>query len=93
MRIFGKLQVKNYLDACNDPSIWDAPRLNIHIDSLMNIRLNDGPFMTDDDFDLRYDTIVLDESDSLMNHFDEGTMNHQEIVIWVFLYRNHQVHA
>ena len=38
MRNFGKLQFKNYLDACNDPTIWDAPRLNIQLDSLMNIR-------------------------------------------------------
>ena len=77
MRNFGKLQIKNYLDACNDHSIWDAPRLNIQLDSLLNIRLKDGPVMTDDDFDLRYDTIVLDNSESLMNNFDEGAMNHK----------------
>ena len=35
MRNFGRLQFKNYLDACSDPSIWDAPRLDIQIDSLM----------------------------------------------------------
>ena len=57
MRNFGKLQFKNYLDACNDPSIWDAPRLIIQIDSLMNILLNDGSFMNGDDFlsGIRYD--------------------------------------
>ena len=38
--------------------------------------------MTDDDLDLRYDTIVLDDSESLMNHFDEGTMNQQENDRW-----------
>ena len=86
MRNFGKLQFKNYLDACNDHSIWDAPRLNIQLDSLMNIRLNDGPFMTDDDFDLRYDTIVLDESDSLMNHFDEGAVNHNKLRFGISLH-------
>ena len=81
MRNFGKLQFKNYLDACNDPTIWDAPRLNIQLDNLMNIRLNDGPLMTDDECDLRYDMIVLDESAGFMNNFDEGVMNHKEIEI------------
>ena len=40
--------------------------------------------MNGDEFDLRYDMIVLDESESLMNHFDEGTMNHKEIDIGFF---------
>ena len=75
MRNFGKLQFKNYLDACNDLSIWEAPRLIIQIDSLFIILLHDGSHMNGDEFDLRYDMIVLDESESLMNHFDEGTMN------------------
>ena len=38
--------------------------------------------MNGDEFDLRYDMIVLDESESLMNHFDEGTVTHKEIDIW-----------
>ena len=50
----------------------------------MNILLNDGSFINDDDFDLRYDMIVIDECESLMNHFDEGTMNHKEVDIWYF---------
>ena len=70
MRDFGKLQIKNYLDACNEHRIWDAPRLNIQLDNLMNIRLNDGPLMTDDECDLRYDMIVLDECENLMKYFD-----------------------
>ena len=28
--------------------------------------------------------IVLDESASLMNHFDEGAMKHEDIDIWYF---------
>ena len=32
-------------------------------------------------FELSYDLIVLDESESLMSHFDEGTMNKKEIEI------------
>ena len=93
MRNFGKLQLKNYLDARNDPSIWGAPRLIIQIDSLMHILLNDGPCMNGDGYDLRYDIIVLDESEALMNHFNKGTINHKEINIFVFLYTNHQVQA
>ena len=64
--------------------VYGMPRLIIHIDSLMNILLNDGSLINDDDFDLRYDMIVIDECESLMNHFDEGTMNHKEVDIWYF---------
>ncbi|MFM7989735.1 MAG: hypothetical protein ACKPKO_61525, partial [Candidatus Fonsibacter sp.] len=30
-------------------------------------------------FELSYDLIVLDESESLMSHFDEGTMNNKDV--------------
>ena len=40
--------------------------------------------MNGDEFDLRYAMIVLDESWSLMNKFDEGAMNHKTIEIWYF---------
>ena len=50
----------------------------------MHILLHDGSHMNGDVFDLRYDMIVLDESESLMNHFDERTMNHKAIKIWYF---------
>ena len=40
--------------------------------------------MNGDEFDLRYDMIVLDEIESVMNHFDEGAMNHKDIDIWFF---------
>ena len=88
MRNFGKMQFKNYLDARSKSSIWDAPRLIIQIDSLMDILLNDGPILKGDEFDLRYDMIYLDESEGLMNHFDEGTMNQQENDRWYFLHRS-----
>ena len=86
MKNFGKMQFKNYLDACSKSSIWDAPRLILQIDSLMDILLNDGPILQGDEFDLRYDMIYLDESEGLMNHFDEGTMNQQENDRWYFLH-------
>ena len=83
MRNFGKLQFKNYLDACNDPSIWEAPILIIQIDSLMNILLHDGSHMNGDEFNLTYDMIVLDEGDSLMNHFNEMTINHNKFIFCI----------
>ena len=35
-------------------------------------------------FNLKYDMIVVDESESLLSHFDEGTMKGKEIDIWNF---------
>ena len=40
MRNFNELQFKSYLDACDDPSIWDAPRLIIRVDSLTHVLTN-----------------------------------------------------
>ncbi|MFM7987600.1 MAG: hypothetical protein ACKPKO_50625 [Candidatus Fonsibacter sp.] len=34
--------------------------------------------------DLRYDMIILDESESLLAHFEEQTMSVKEIGIWNF---------
>ena len=37
MRNFGKLRFKSYLDSYDDPSVWNAPRLVVQLDSLINI--------------------------------------------------------
>ena len=60
---FSQLGFKNYLDACDDPDIWDAPRLILQIHSLMNLMYNNGDFINDNGFDLKYDMVVLDESE------------------------------
>ena len=43
-----------------------------------------GNFMNGNEFDLRYDMIVLDDNEIWMNNFDNGTMNHNGIDIWCF---------
>ena len=85
MRNFGKLGFKNYLDDHTDTTVWDSPRLIVQLDSLMKVITHNSDVMCGDDFDLNYDMIVLDESESLLNHFDEKTMEGKEIQIWEFL--------
>ena len=84
MRNFGKLGFKNYLDSYDQPNVWQSPRLIVQIDSLMNLLLKNEDVMNGAAFDLNYDMIVLDESESLLCHFDEGTMVRKEIEIWNF---------
>jgi hypothetical protein len=85
MRNFGKLGFKNYLDSYTDPTVWDSPRLIVQLDSLLKVITHNSDVMCGDPFDLNYDMIVLDESESLLNHFDEKTMEGKEIQIWEFL--------
>ena len=80
MRNFGKLGFKNYLDAGENPSIWDAPKLIIQIDSLMHLWSSTA----NGTFKKRYDMIILDESESLLAHIDEATMQKKEIGIFNF---------
>ncbi|MFM7990027.1 MAG: hypothetical protein ACKPKO_63005 [Candidatus Fonsibacter sp.] len=84
MRNFGKLNFKNYLDSHDDPSVWNAPRLIVQLDSLMNIFTGNDDVLNGDGFNLRYNMIILDESESLLAHFDEQTMSGKEIGIWNF---------
>ena len=82
MRNFGKLGFKNYLDSYDDPSVWNSPRLIVQLDSLMNIFERSDDVIRGEGFHLRYDMIILDESESLLAHFDEQTMARKEIIIW-----------
>ena len=84
MRNFGKFWFKNYLDSYEGPSVWNAPRLIVQLDSLMNIFERSDDVLGGSGFDLRYDMITLDESESLLAHFDEQTMVRKEIGIWNF---------
>ena len=79
MRNFGKLGFKNYLDSQEDPEVWNAPRLIVQMDSLMHVLYKNDQFISEDAFDLRYDMIILDESESLLAHMDEKTMEKKEI--------------
>jgi hypothetical protein len=84
MRNFNKLGFKNYLDAPDHPEVWNSPKLIVQVDSLMNVLFKNDKFVCEDRFDLNYDMIVLDESESLLCHFDEKTMENKEIQIWNF---------
>ena len=85
MRNFKQLGFKNYLDAYDDASVWNNPRLIVQLDSLMHVMLKNDRFLGEDIFDAHYDLIVLDEAESLLNHFDEETMNGKEIIIYDFI--------
>ena len=84
MRNFGRLGFKNYLDSYDDPTIWSASRLIVQVDSLLNLVYRNDDVVSGEAFDLSYDMIVLDESESLLCHFDEKTMENKEIDIWGF---------
>ena len=84
MRNFGKLGFKNYLDSQEDPEVWNSPRLIVQMDSLMHVLYKNDKFISEDAFDLRYDMIILDESESLLAHMDEKTMEKKEIEIFSF---------
>jgi hypothetical protein len=84
MRNFKKLGFKNYLDAHEHPEVWNSPRLIVQIDSLLNVYHKNDQVICEGRFARDYDMIILDESESLLNHFDEATMNNKEIMIWNF---------
>ena len=84
MRNFSKLGFQNYLDSYDNPGVWNSPRLIVQLDSLLNILLRNDRFVCENSFDLDYDMIVLDESESLLNHLDEKTMENKEIQTWDF---------
>ena len=73
MRNFGKLGFKNYLDASDDPTVWESPRLIIQVDSLMKLLERNASVMNGDACNLKYDMIVLDESESLLCHATVGS--------------------
>ena len=80
----GSWGFKNYLDSYDDPTVWNAPRLIVQLDSLMNIFMRSDDVLNGESFNLKYDMIILDESESLLAHFDEQTMSGKEIGIWNF---------
>jgi hypothetical protein len=82
---FGSLGFRNYLGAPDDPEVWTAPRLIVQLDSLMNVMLRSDDYLLTGAFDAKYDLIVLDESESLLAHLDEGTMEGKAIETFDFL--------
>jgi hypothetical protein len=84
MNNFNHLGFKSYLDSYEDPTVWDSKRLIVQIDSLMNLVLKNSDVICGEAFELSYDIIVVDESESLLNHCDE-TMEKKDNAIWEFL--------
>jgi hypothetical protein len=84
MRNLGKLGFKNYLDAPDQPSVWNSPKLIVQLDSLLNVLFKNDKFVCEEKFNLQYDMNILDESERLLSHFDEKTMENKEIQIWNF---------
>jgi hypothetical protein len=84
MRNFSRLGFKNYLDAPDHPEVWNAPKLIVQLDSLLNVFYKNDRFVCEGRFEKSYDMIILDESESLLNHFDERTMSNKEIQTWNF---------
>ncbi|MFM7987721.1 MAG: hypothetical protein ACKPKO_51260, partial [Candidatus Fonsibacter sp.] len=60
------------------------PLLIVQLDSLTHICERSDDVLSGEGFQLRYDMIILDESESLLAHFDEQTMSGKEIGIWNF---------
>ncbi len=79
MKNFGKLGFKNYLHAHDESSVWNSKRLIVQLDSLMQVLRKNDKFLIEGKFQLKYDMIILDESESLLAHLDENTMQKKEI--------------
>ncbi|MFM7980295.1 MAG: hypothetical protein ACKPKO_13365, partial [Candidatus Fonsibacter sp.] len=63
------------MDSYDDPSVWNAPRLIVQLDSLMHIFERSDDVLSGEGCQLRYDMSILDESERLVSHFDEQTMS------------------
>ena len=64
MRNFGKLGFKNYLDAPDQPSVWNSPKLIVQLDSLLNVLFKNDKFVWEEKFKLKYNMIILDDRES-----------------------------
>jgi hypothetical protein len=59
--------------------------LIVQIDSLTTLVLKNNDVICGEAFELSYDLIVSDESESLLNHCDEKTMEKKDIEVWELL--------
>ena len=62
----------------------ERPRLIVQIDSLMQVLNKKGKYLIEGKFQLKHDMLILDESESLLAHIDEKTMERKEIDIFNF---------
>ena len=82
MRNFSELGFANYLDSYENPSVWNSPRLIVQLDSLWNVLNKNDSYIATEKFNLHYDMVILDESESLLSHFDEKAIEGKEIKTW-----------
>ena len=54
----------------------------VQLDSLWKVLNKSDSYITTGKFNLTYDMVILDESESLLSHFDEKTMEGKEIKTW-----------
>ena len=67
-RAFEHMGFANYLD--DDPDVWNNDRLIVQLDSLLHVMFRSEGFITTGQFNAKYDYIICDESEGLLNHFD-----------------------
>ena len=61
MRNFGKLDFKNYIESYDDPTVWQAPRMIIQPDGLLNLVCKRSGVLDGEGFEFSYDVIALAE--------------------------------
>ena len=66
------------------PPFGTPPRLIVQIDSLLHVLQKNDKYITTGSFTAKYDMIILDESESLLAHFDEKTLEGKEINVFNF---------
>ncbi len=62
------------------PRFGTPPAFIVQIDSLMQVLSKSDKYLIKGKFQLKYDMIILDESESLLAHIGEKTMERKEIV-------------
>ena len=56
--------------------------MKVQLDTLMQVLHKNDTFLIEGKFQLKYDVIVLNESESLLAHLDEKTMEKNDIDIF-----------
>lgn len=84
-RLFDDLGFVSYLNKEVD-NVWNSNKLIVQLDSLLNVMFKSDEFMMTGSFNAKYDYIIIDESEGLLNHFDGQTMKGKDIEIYEFFH-------
>ncbi len=74
-RRFNELGFKSYLNYENDKSVYHSDKLIISINSLMKLYINNDETIINNKFNKFPDIIILDESESLLDHYSNDTLS------------------